>query len=82
MKPLATSITVLFSIKKLYPDDFSWRTEAYEFVYDRLAIDLLFGNQALREAIETDTLSINNLKSAWEEDIKIFSPQREACLIY
>jgi len=82
MKPLATSITVLFSIKKLYPDDFSWRTEAYEFVNDRLAIDLLYGNQALREAIETDTLSINNLKSAWEEDIKIFSPQREACLIY
>ena len=82
MKPLATSITVLFSIKKLYPDDFSWRTEAYEFVNDRLAIDLLYGNQTLREAIETDTLSINNLKSAWEEDIKIFSPQREACLIY
>ena len=82
MKPLATSITMLFSIKKLYPDDFSWRTEAYEFVNDRLAIDLLYGNQTLREAIETDTLSINNLKSAWEEDIKIFSPQREACLIY
>ena len=82
MKPLATSITVLFSIKKLYPDDFSWRTEAYEFVNDRLAIDLLYGNQTLREAIETDTLSISNLKSAWEEDIKIFSPQREACLIY
>ena len=82
IKPLATSITVLFSIKKLYPDDFSWRTEAYEFVNDRLAIDLLYGNQTLREAIETDTLSINNLKSAWEEDIKIFSPQREACLIY
>ena len=64
MKPLATSITVLFSIKKLYPGDFSWRTEAYEFVNDRLAIDLLYGNQTLREAIETDTLSINNLKSA------------------
>ena len=78
MKPLATSITVLFSIKKLHPDDFSWRTEAYEFVNDRLAIDLLYGNQTLREAIETDTLSINTLKSAWEEDIKIFSPQREA----
>ena len=82
IKPLATSITVLFSIKKLHPDDFSWRTEAYEFVNDRLAIDLLYGNQTLREAIETDTLSINNLKFAWEEDIKIFSPQREACLIY
>jgi len=82
INPLATSITMLFSIKKLYPDDFSWRTEAYEFVNDRLAIDLLYGNSDLSEAIETDKLSISNLKSAWEEDIKIFSPQREACLIY
>ena len=82
IKPLVTSITLLSSIKKLYPDDFSWRKEAYEFVNDRLAIDLLYGNQTLREAIESDTLSINNLESAWEEDIKVFSLQREACLIY
>ena len=41
IKPLVTSITLLSSIKKLYPDDFSWRKEAYEFVNDRLAIDLL-----------------------------------------
>ena len=82
IKPLVTSITLLSSIKKLYPDDFSWRKEAYEFVNDRLAIDLLYGNQTLREAIESDTLSINNLESAWEEDIKVFSSHREACLIY
>ena len=82
IKPLVTSITLLSSIKKLYPDDFSWRKETYEFVNDRLAIDLLYGNQTLREAIESDTLSINNLESAWEEDIKVFSSQREACLIY
>ena len=73
---------MLFFIKKLYPNDFSWRKEAYEFVSDRLAIDLLYGNSTLREAIESDTLSINNLEAAWEEDIKIFFPQREACLIY
>jgi len=47
-----------------------------------LAIDLLYGNPTLREAIESDTLSINNLESAWEEDLKGFSSQREACLIY
>ncbi|MCL0045086.1 DUF1343 domain-containing protein [Nitrospinaceae bacterium] len=82
IKPLVTSIVLLSSIKKLYPDDFLWRKEAYEFVNDRLAIDLLYGNPTLREAIESNTLSINNLESVWEEDIKVFSLQREACLIY
>jgi len=82
IKPLVTSIVLLSSIKKLYPDDFLWRKEAYEFVNDRLAIDLLYGNPTLREAIESNTLSINNLESTWEEDIKVFSSHREACLIY
>lgn len=82
IKPLATSISVLFSIKKLYPNAFSWRTEAYEFVKDRLAIDLLYGDSTLREAIESGNLSINNLEKTWEDDIKFFYSQREACLIY
>jgi len=82
IKPLVTSIALLSSIKKLYPDDFSWRKEAYEFVNDRLAIDLLYGNPTLREAIESNTLSINDLESNWEEDIKGFSSHRDACLIY
>ena len=82
IKPLATSISMLFLIKKLYPNDFSWRTEPYEFVNDRLAIDLLYGNSTLREAIESGNLSIKKLESSWEEDIKVFSSQREECLIY
>jgi len=82
IKPLATSISMLFLIKKLYPNDFSWRTEPYEFVNDRLAIDLLYGNSTLREAIEAGNLSIKKLESSWEEDIKVFSSQREECLIY
>lgn len=31
---------------------FDWRREPYEFVHDRLAIDLLFGNGAVRQALE------------------------------
>jgi uncharacterized protein YbbC (DUF1343 family) len=82
IKPLATTIIMLSSIKKLYPNDFSWRTEAYEFVSDRLAIDLLYGNLTLREEIDANKLSIKNLESSWEEDMKAFSPKRKACLIY
>jgi len=33
-------------------DDFEWRREAYEFVTDRLAIDLLMGGPAARLALE------------------------------
>ena len=76
------AIEILSSIKELYPDEFAWRTEAYEFVSDRLAIDLLYGNSTLRQKIESGTLSIDKLEALWKEDSKLFTPQREACLIY
>ena len=61
---------MLCSVKELYPNDFAWRTEPYEFVSDRLAVDLLYGNPTLREEIESDTLSLNDLASDWEEETK------------
>jgi uncharacterized protein YbbC (DUF1343 family) len=37
---------------ELAPDAFKWRTEVYEFVSDRLAIDLLMGGTRAREVLE------------------------------
>ena len=82
IKPLLTGIVVLCSVKELYPNDFAWRTEPYEFVSDRLAIDLLYGNPTLREKIESGTLLINDLESTWEEETREFLSQRKAHLIY
>jgi uncharacterized protein YbbC (DUF1343 family) len=50
-----TGIAVLVAVKKLWPNDFRWRTEAYEFRDDVLAIDLLTGTPAVREAIDRGT---------------------------
>jgi uncharacterized protein YbbC (DUF1343 family) len=51
-RPLLAGLAVLHATRSLHPGDFSWRTDAYEFVHDRLAIDLLLGEPAIREALE------------------------------
>lgn len=51
-KPLLTGVAVISVIHGLH-QEFAWRTETYEFVNDRLAIDLLFGNERVRHAIES-----------------------------
>ena len=48
---LLTGIAIICTIHALHPD-FAWRTQTYEFVSDRLAIDLLFGNDRVRKSIE------------------------------
>jgi uncharacterized protein YbbC (DUF1343 family) len=49
-QPLSTSAALLWTAARLFPS-FGWRTEAYEFVEDRLAIDLLFGSDLPRRLI-------------------------------
>ena len=51
-KPVLTGIAILCVMHALH-EEFAWRTETYEFVNDRLAIDLLFGNDNIRKSIET-----------------------------
>ncbi len=45
-QPVRTSLALLAAVRDLSGDAFVWRREPYEFVADRLAIDLLFGSAA------------------------------------
>ncbi|MFA5625244.1 MAG: DUF1343 domain-containing protein [Bradymonadales bacterium] len=51
-RPLLTGLAVIAVSYALHPQDFAWRSEAYEFVTDRLAIDLLLGNDRVRMQIQ------------------------------
>lgn len=47
------AISILRYLFHTYPDDFAWRTEAYEYEYEKLAIDILLGSGTYRiEEIE------------------------------
>ncbi len=51
-RPLRLGTAILRSTWELHPAEFAWRTETYEFETQRLAVDLLFGDPAVRKAIE------------------------------
>lgn len=53
--PVLTSAVLLAAIATQHPQDFGWRQEPYEFVSDRLAIDLLAGGPSLRLGVESDS---------------------------
>lgn len=49
-RPLLTSVALLATARSF--EGFDWRREPYEYVSDRLAIDLLFGDDRPRRALE------------------------------
>lgn len=81
-KPFLTGIAVIRAIAKLYPDQFAWRTKPYEFVSDRLAIDLLYGNSSFRENFLNNDDSLETIEESWNEDLKDFNKLRQEFLIY
>ena len=82
-KPLLTTLALIRAIAEIYPDELQWRTEPYEYVSDRLAIDLLYGNPKLRETIFADDFSLTGLEESWQEELDGFNKEvRENYRLY
>ncbi len=83
-RPLRTGLHFLGAIRRLYGDQLRWRTEVYEFVRDRLAIDLLFGSSEPRLLIDggAGASELDALYARWEQEAAAFREQRKPFLLY
>ena len=52
-QPYRLGLAMIAAAKFLYPTHFSWRAQAYEFVTNVPAIDLLYGSAEFRETIDS-----------------------------
>ena len=62
-EPLRWAIALIMAAYRLYPEDFSWRTDAYEFIGHKPAIDLLYGSSNFRKCLERN----GNIKEIEDE---------------
>jgi uncharacterized protein YbbC (DUF1343 family) len=61
--------------------EFRWRTETYEYVSDRPAIDLLTGGPEFREAVAAGA-ALDELEAADDAGVRAFASERGAYLLY
>jgi uncharacterized protein YbbC (DUF1343 family) len=80
-RPFESYLAILAATRETAGDAFAWRTETYEFETDRLAIDLLFGNDWLRAGLESGT-DLGELAHRWQPGLERFERERGAFLIY
>lgn len=70
-KPYYTTLVLLSVIRRLYPEHFAWRPPPYEYETERLPIDVLTGDAAVREGLDAGR-SIAELEAAWQADLDAF----------
>jgi uncharacterized protein YbbC (DUF1343 family) len=80
-RPVRTGVGVLMALRDLAGETFGWRREPYEFVADRPAIDLLFGSDRERKAIEAGATAAEVCR-VWEAEEEAFRRRRQPYLLY
>jgi len=80
-EPYRTGLWCVKVARDLNPEKFDWRRETYEFVSDRLAIDLLAGSARYRELVEGGG-NIDEWVAEWKEPLREFATTREEFLLY
>lgn len=80
-EPYRTGLWCVKIARDMNPDEFKWRTETYEFVSDRLAIDLLAGTSRYRNIVESGG-DLDEWVKEWEDPLREFARFRDEFLLY
>lgn len=70
------------AIRRLYPDYDLWRDFPYEYVFDKLAIDVINGSPLLREWVDDANAAPADLDSLTVPDERDWEQERRQFLIY
>jgi uncharacterized protein YbbC (DUF1343 family) len=80
-RPVLAGAALLGAFHDAAPDRFAWRQPPYEYVHDRMPIDILAGSPALRGQIEAG-VAHTAIAESWEEGAREFAKIRERYLLY
>lgn len=80
-RPFETGLWCIRIARDQAPDSFDWRREVYEFVGDRLAIDLLAGTDAYREVVESGG-DLGEWCASWSHEAATFRDSVGDLLLY
>jgi len=80
-KPYLTTLAILQDVIALHPDRFEWKRPPYEYVADKLPIDVLTGDPVVREAVEGGA-DLRDLEGSWRKEIREFAREARPHMLY
>ncbi|MBU0992040.1 MAG: DUF1343 domain-containing protein [Proteobacteria bacterium] len=76
-----TTLTLLQAIIRSSGDAFKWKSPPYEYEYEKLPVDLIIGDQHIREKIET-MIPLEDIFASFKPDIDRFRSKSAAYHLY
>ncbi|MBT8340280.1 MAG: DUF1343 domain-containing protein [Desulfatitalea sp.] len=80
-RPYRTSLALLGAVVKNHGNAFQWKRPPYEYEHERMPIDLILGDRAIREAIE-QCAAVEDLELGWQAKLSEYDDLRRAFFLY
>lgn len=80
-RPYLLSIALLEAVIQTHGSEFAWKEPPYEYVFDRMPIDLILGDASLRRGVESGMDPLE-LKEMWGPPLEEFDHWRSPYLLY
>lgn len=80
-RPYRTTIAILSAIMRNNPEEFRWSDPPYEYVFDKLPVDVILGNSEIRESLERGD-SVVDIEENWAGGLRAFVKARKEFLLY
>lgn len=80
-EPIVTAAVMLTTARAMFGDAMRWLDPPYEYVHDRLPIDILAGSPDFREGVEAGRTA-DDWRTAWEAGLAEFASARGRGLLY
>jgi uncharacterized protein YbbC (DUF1343 family) len=80
-RPYRTSLALLQALLTRYPGEFAYKSPPYEYEFERLPMDLILGDRAVREALESG-VAIREIERGWQGDLDAYWRDCRALFLY
>jgi uncharacterized protein YbbC (DUF1343 family) len=80
-QPYRTSLALLQAVHHCHGDQFKWKSPPYEYEYERMPIDLILGDKAIRESL-TGGASMGDMMEQWSDELAAFDALRRKYFLY
>lgn len=80
-RPYRTSLSLLRAVMKNHGNDFQWKMPPYEYEFERMPIDLILGDQSVRQRLEKFE-AIASLEESWQKGLAAYDKMRRTYFLY
>jgi uncharacterized protein YbbC (DUF1343 family) len=80
-QPVKTGVALIEEFRRQSPDKFAWTEPPYEYEYEKTPIDIMWGSDRLRRAID-EGQTADEISEGWKEELAAFDERRRPYLLY